>query len=203
MSSVTYVLYSENASYCILVDCGEWEPLKSIIEGIGKTVKTVLLTHGHFDHIYGLVNLLRHYADVEVFTTEYGHLELHSERKNLSVYFEQPFTVEEYRQRTLQGGECLHFDGLCDVDVIATPGHSPSCLSYRISNPDVSEFQGSKGCIFTGDAYIPGQIVFSKFPNSNKILAEQSLSHLSQMERDGYDIHCGHHSIDISTEENI
>ena len=120
MNSVTYVLYREDVDYCVLIDCGEWETLKPVLERIGKSVKTVLLTHGHSDHIYGLVDLLQMYPEAEVFTTEYGHLELQSDRKNLSFYHGYPFTVMGYYKKTLIGGEVLHFEGLMDVEVIAT-----------------------------------------------------------------------------------
>ena len=90
MNSVTYVLYREDVDYCVLIDCGEWETLKPVIERIGKSVKAVLLTHDHSDHIYGLVGLLQMYPEAEVFTTEYGHLELQSDRKNLSFYHGTP-----------------------------------------------------------------------------------------------------------------
>ena len=139
LNSVTYVLYSEDVDYCVLIDCGEWETLKPVIERIGKSVKAVLLTHGHSDRIYGLVGLLQMYPEVEVFMTEYGHLELQSDRKNLSFYHGYPFTVMGYHQKTLIGGEVLHLEGLMDVEVIATPGHSPSCLSYKISSSMASK----------------------------------------------------------------
>ena len=128
INSVTYVLYREDVDYCVLIDCGERGTLKPVIERIGKSVKAVLLTHGHSDHIYGLVGLLQMCPEAEVYTTEYGHLELQSDRKNLSFYHGYPFTVMGYHQKTLIGGEVLHFEGLTDVEVIATPSHSPSCL---------------------------------------------------------------------------
>ena len=193
MNSVTYVLYREDVDYCVLIDCGEWETLKPVIERIGKSVKAVLLTHGHSDHIYGLVGLLQMYPEAEVYTTEYGHLELQSDRKNLSFYHGYPFIVMGYHQKTLIGGEVLHFEDLTDVEVIATPGHSPSCLSYKISSSMASEFHAFKGVLFTGDAYIPGINVFTKFPKANKQLAEESRTLLSQMESEGYIIYCGHH----------
>ena len=193
MKSVTYVLYREDVDYCVLIDCGEWETLKPVIEQIGKSVKAVLLTHGHSDHIYGLGGLLQMYPEAEVYTTEYGHLELQNDRKNLSFYHGYPFTVMGYHQKTLIGGEVLHFEGLTDVEVIATPGHSPSCLSYRIPSSEVTGLHGVKGVLFTGDAYIPGINVFTKFPKANKQLAEESRTLLSQMESEGYIIYFGHH----------
>lgn len=193
MNSVTYVLYREDVDYCVLVDCGEWETLKPVLERIGKRVKVVLFTHGHYDNIHGLIGLLQMYPDAEVYTTEYGHLEVQSDRKNLSFFLGCPFSVMGYHQKTLIGGEVLHFEGLMDVDVIATHGHSPSCLSYKITISMVSAFHGSKGVLFTGDAYILGINVFTKFPKANKQLAEESRTLLSQMESEGYRIYCGHH----------
>ena len=70
----------------------------------------------------------------------YGHLELQSDRKNLSFYHGFPFTVMGYHQKTLIGGEVLHFEGLMDVEIIATPDHPPSCMSYKISSSIASEF---------------------------------------------------------------
>ena len=34
----------------------------------------------------------------------------------------------------LQDGMTLHYEGLADIEVIATPGHSPSCITYKIGN---------------------------------------------------------------------
>ena len=47
LNSVTCVLYSEDVDYCILIDCGEYETLKPVLDRINKKVKAVLLTNGH------------------------------------------------------------------------------------------------------------------------------------------------------------
>lgn len=58
LNSVTYVLYSEDVDYCILIDCGEYETLKPVLDRINKKVKAVLLTHGHS---FNYVNLVKNF----------------------------------------------------------------------------------------------------------------------------------------------
>lgn len=183
MNSVTYILYSEDVDYCVLIDCGEWEPLKPVLEQIGIRVHTVLLTHGHSDHIYGLNGLLKAQPDVIIGTNSDGHTEIRDSRKNLSRYHDMPFTVEDYQPLELTDHQILHFEGLADIEVMATPGHDTSCLTYKIENN-----------LFTGDAYIPGVKIFYKFPRGNKEHALASIRLLSSLEKEGYTIHCGHHS---------
>lgn len=185
MNSMTYVLYDESVSHCILIDCGEYDTLDPVLEKIGKSIKAVLLTHGHSDHIYGLKGLLETQPAVEVYTNEFGHKELGNSRKNLSFYHETAFIIEGYLPVVLNGGESLYFEGLGDIEVIACPGHDPSCLSYKVGE-----------AIFTGDAYIPGVKVFTKFPHGNKKHALESYAKLRQMEADGCKVYCGHHHYD-------
>lgn len=185
MNSVTYVLYSKNVDYCVLIDCGEWDTLKPVLERIGKKVKTVLLTHGHADHIYGINGLLESAPTVTIGTNECGHNELCDPKKNLSFFHGNPVNVERYHPLVLKDGMVLPFQGLTDIEVIATPGHSSSCLSYKMGRN-----------LFTGDAYIPGINTCTKLPGGNKDLALKSITLLSDMEQSGYKIYCGHHHYD-------
>lgn len=67
------------------------------------------------------------------------------------------------------------------VDVLFTPGHEPSCLSYRVNN-----------MLFTGDAYIPEVKTVVTFPRSNKQQAAESLVRIQEIEGLGLDIKPGH-----------
>ena len=183
MNSVTYIIHSEDVDYCVLIDCGEYETLEPVLSKINKRVKAVLLTHGHSDHIYGLKELLKRQPDIEVYTTEYGALELSSPKKNISFFHETPFTIDGCRLVLAIDGQTLQFDGLADIEVMRTPGHDESCVTYKIGKN-----------LFTGDAYIPGIKVFTGFPGADKEKASFYADKLAAMEADGYIIHCGHHS---------
>ena len=50
------------------------------------------------------------------------------------------------------------------LNVLATPGHCPSCLTYYTDN-----------YIFTGDSYIPGIKVVTNLPKGNKSQAQESV----------------------------
>ena len=53
MDGNCYLVYDENSSEAVLVDCGRgFNKINSFCAEDGLTVKYVLLTHGHFDHIY-------------------------------------------------------------------------------------------------------------------------------------------------------
>ena len=55
------------------------------------------------------------------------------------------------------------FPGI-ELEVMATPGHDKSCLTYRIGR-----------YLFSGDSFIPKVKVMASFPQSNKEDAQNSL----------------------------
>lgn len=53
MSSMTYVLSEDEGDGVWLVDCGDIGSIQASSIG-SNPIKGVLLTHAHYDHIYGL-----------------------------------------------------------------------------------------------------------------------------------------------------
>jgi glyoxylase-like metal-dependent hydrolase (beta-lactamase superfamily II) len=56
------------------------------------------------------------------------------------------------------------------MEVMETPGHDWSCLTYK-----------TDWYLFTGDSYIPGLKVVSTFPKSNKVEANESLRKIMEL----------------------
>lgn len=161
----------------ILVDPGdEWEGFKN--------VDIVLLTHAHFDHIYGLNRVVDMNPGVKVYTNEAGQKALFSDKLNMSRYAETPF-VCAYPDNiiTISDGDEIDLDNDLKPKAIFTPGHNPSCITWIIDD-----------AIFTGDSYIPGIKTVINLPNSNKQEAEESEKLILQLCK-GKTIWAGHKTL--------
>ena len=167
-TSKTYVLGDTNQSSIWLVDCGD---IDKVLAQIGDLVIAgVLLTHAHFDHIYGLPELLQHFPLCQVVTNEVGLKTLADSRLNLSRYHETPIAVSPENVLLVQEGDSVPLFEDLSARVYETPGHHPSCLTFEIGD-----------CLFTGDAYIPGEKVITNLPGGDKALAAESVKRILEL----------------------
>ena len=165
-NSCSYVLTQDKQSW--LVDCGDVDQILPLIDG---KLQGVLLTHAHFDHIYGLNNLESLFPGVPVYTVMAGLNGLMSDKLNFSRYYGEPFIFDSPDNVKLvnDGDSISLFDG-CEMKALATPGHSPGCVTWLTSN-----------AIFTGDSYIPGVKTVANLPHSDKDLALKNEALIRQM----------------------
>lgn len=180
--SVTYFLIDKEREELALVDCGDAAPIIDFARQNGLNLNYIFLTHTHFDHIYGLNEVMEQYPQAAVYTSPKGILGLYDTRLNLSQYSmdHKPFRFQYENVCTLQEGDHIQFADE-KIQVLSTPGHDWSCLSYLVSS-----------IIFTGDSYIPGINVVTTWPKSNKIEAKDSLQRLKNLECLGFSICPGH-----------
>ena len=165
-SSRTYWLTESNKSKVWLVDCGD---INIVLSKLAKDaiITGGLLTHVHFDHIYGLNELINRFPNYKVFTNEFGRKSLTDPKCNFSRYhLDVDDFVFQYPEKTviIDEGESVELFERIYANVYYTPGHDESCLCYL-----VNEF------LFTGDSYIPGVKAVTTFPHSNKQKAQESL----------------------------
>lgn len=142
----------------ILVDPGdEWDGFKN--------ADIVLLTHAHFDHIYGLNKVLELNPNSKVYTNDVGRDMLLNAKKNLSHYHESDFVFDYPSQIVIvNDGDKIQLDKNHIANAIFTPGHNPSCITWIIEN-----------ALFTGDSYIPGVKPITTLPGGNKFYSVNSL----------------------------
>jgi len=134
-------------------------------------VAMVLLTHGHFDHIYGLNDVLTVSPGAVVYTNAAGREMLLNAKKNMSFYNESPF-VFEHPDHIVEVEEGDEFD-LCNgltAKAVFTPGHNPSCITWVLGD-----------AVFSGDSYIPGVKTVTNLPGGNRSQANESEELIKQL----------------------
>ena len=192
-NSNTYILSEKEYDYAWLIDAGDAWEIISRLNSINKKIGGILLTHTHFDHIYGLNDLFDYDPDIKIYTSSEGKESLFSDKFNLSKYHEKPFVFKGHERNIniLKDGWLELWPGI-PCSVCPTPGHDLSCLTY-----------GIKEYLFTGDSYIPGKRTVAIFPRSNRNSAAESTNKILSLLRDKKYICPGHGEIALSkTEKN-
>ncbi len=124
-----YILTDDATRRACVIDpavmCGE---LARALDGC--ELQYILLTHGHFDHIFGVNGLRKLFPGVQVAIHQADERCLTDPAYNLAGDYPLP---EECRHITadiiLTGGERLPFADT-EFEVIHTPGHSPGSVCY-------------------------------------------------------------------------
>ena len=162
-TSNSYVLSAEEGG-AILIDVGDFQPIDLYLKAHKKKLAAVFLTHTHYDHIYGIRELVKAYPGCKVCTSAFGKDALASDRLNFSRYHNDAFSWQYEYLQILNDGDRLEILPGIEMEVIATPGHDRSCLTYRVGH-----------YLFSGDSFIPKVKVIASFPQSNKEDAQRSI----------------------------
>lgn len=169
-TSRTYIMEASPEAPIWLVDCGDFD---KVLEQIGdRPVAGVLLTHAHFDHIYGLPELLHRFPQAQIVTNKEGLETLGNSRLNLSRYQGAAMDIVPENGVLVQEGDTVPLSDLLSARVYETPGHHSSCLAFEVGD-----------WLFTGDACIPDEKVITNLPGGNKALAAASLARLLALSR--------------------
>jgi glyoxylase-like metal-dependent hydrolase (beta-lactamase superfamily II) len=150
-STLTYVVSDPETRDAVVIDpVLDYDPLAGLtftesIEAVGRFVEArglalrwVLETHAHADHLSGSQYLKRRFGAGVAIGARIT--EVQETFKAILDLPETFLTDGSQFDRLLADGDVLHA-GSVPVEVIATPGHTPACVTYRIGD-----------ALFTGDA---------------------------------------------------
>lgn len=142
---------------CWIVDAGfDPEPMIDFIRANNLIPEKVLLTHGHLDHIAGLIQIRAIWPDLPVLIHADDAECLTDPARNLSVMLEEPLTVAE-ATGFLEHGQELRLGDLA-FQIRHIPGHSPG---------GVCIYQPTAALVMVGDALFAGSIGRTDFPLAN------------------------------------
>lgn len=150
-----YFLYREGSNECIFVDpADQGGNIFKALEKNGFTVAGILLTHGHFDHIWG-ARELRERSGARLYALDAEQELLLDAGKNVSAQAGRPYTVEP--DVYVKDGEELTLAGMT-CQVIATPGHTAGGCCYWFEEA---------GFLISGDTLFQESVGRTDFPTGS------------------------------------
>jgi glyoxylase-like metal-dependent hydrolase (beta-lactamase superfamily II) len=152
LATNSYILINETTRDAIAIDIGANGNFL-LLEGLKNnfTIKAILLTHGHFDHIGGVGELYAKGIDVYIGENEVDFIK--DDSLNLSSYFGE--RVKQFDAKPVKDGEILNLCGF-EIQAILTPGHTKGSVTYKIGEN-----------LFCGDVLFDGSFGRVDFPTGN------------------------------------
>ena len=154
-STNTYFVYREGSQDAVVIDPADYgEHIYESLQKNGFQVAAILLTHGHFDHIWGCEKL-RALSGAKVYANEAERDLLGDARKNISAQAGRACTLhaDEY----LKDGDVLELAGIT-FQMIATPGHTPGGCCY---------YMEEAGMLICGDTLFEESVGRTDFPRGS------------------------------------
>ena len=177
-----YLVYEKETKEALIIDAGGG--LQYVMREIRKEAlkpKFILLTHGHFDHVFEVTDF-RKTLKVEAYIhrKDLWTLEMlwDSGLSMFGLKMPKPIINKSFED------EPLFMLGSQSIRVIHTPGHTPGGVCYFL--PD-------SGILFTGDTLFRGSIGRTDLPGGNSSSMRNSLKKLLSL-NDDIVIYPGHGS---------
>lgn len=185
-----YVMYNDNDE-AFLVDPGYSleNGLIDHIKKLNKNIKAILITHGHYDHIYALKDVLDIYKDAKVYILR-DEIEfltdpsLNLTDKKWTEFDIKPINFMPKNVELLDDGDIINVAGF-DIKVIATPFHTKGSCCYYVEKEKV---------LFTGDTLFFTTIGRSDLPTGSSKTISSSLRKLKELP-DGIKVYPGHGAV--------
>lgn len=179
LQSNTFILSSDGENDVYIVDIGDVEPILNRLNG--RKVAALLLTHAHYDHIYGINELLARFPECKVYGSNHTLSALKNDKLNFSYYYDKPLSYKQGNEQIVENGSRIILWKDTSIKAMITPGHTPGSTCYT------SQYE-----MFTGDAYIPNLTTVTKLKEGNKVLAEKSVKIIKDSLTEGMRLYPGH-----------
>ena len=178
-----FALNQETKELLIIDPADQPERIFQKVAQMEGTPVAVLLTHGHFDHIFA-AEAVRDRYDIPVYACPLETEMLWEPSVNMTQYYGRPVSMKADKMPSdLEVFEAAGFK----VQMIFTPGHTKGSCCYYFKDEDV---------LFSGDTLFHGSVGRTDFPGGSSAQIVESLHRLVDALPENTVVYPGH---DIST----
>ena len=180
MGTNCYFVYREDTKNAIVFDPADnGDYLYEKLKDNGITVKAIFLTHGHFDHIYG-VKKLKELSGAKVYASVDEVEVLKDSDKNVSELFGRVITLEP--DETFNDLDVITIEGMT-FQVLATPGHTAGSVCFYFKDDNI---------LIAGDTLFEGSVGRTDFPTGSMKTLVESINSKLMVLPDNTRVYPGH-----------
>lgn len=183
VDSNCFIVHSQISDSCLIIDPGTKDnfDVHNYILKEKLVPEYIILTHQHFDHIWGVNDLIDKYKNVKLICSRYCSEMIVDSKKNCSLFFDQVgFTLPPAHIITQDTGNQIKWNNIT-IKFFDTPGHSTASICILIGN-----------YLFTGDTLIKDTKTVVKLPYSSKEDLTQSILLFENLKGNNYHVYSGH-----------
>lgn len=171
-----YIVHDEAAKSCVVIDPGyQADDILLELRGLGLTLEAIFLTHGHFDHV-GAVKQLVEATSCKLWMSERDWSQPISP---MSAYLYPLANCDFTEVWFCEDGEAISAAGLT-FRVLETPGHTRGSVCFLCGD-----------ALFSGDTLFAGSCGRTDLPGGDWTTIRESLKRLAALEGD-FRVYPGH-----------
>lgn len=175
-----YLLCNMDIKECVLIDPADsQDEISRMIDESGCSLKGILLTHGHFDHIMA-ADAIRDKYGVKVYASCDEKNTLEQPHINLGEAYGLKLSVKADVWH--KDGEILKLAGF-DIEALHTPGHTEGGSCYYVREI---------GVLFSGDTLFCGSVGRTDFPGGSMSEIVRSIKEKVMVLPDDTKVYPGH-----------